>query len=65
MHTDIFEEVWSPYTLIYKELWYTLNVIAQGNTFSNYTSSEPLDLRSLRDIQHTVNMYIYTRKHED
>lgn len=62
MHTDIFEEVWAPYTLIYKELWYHLNVIAQGNTFSNYTSS---DLRSFRDIQHTVNMYIYMRDHED
>lgn len=67
MHTDIFEEVWAsptplkevwaPYTLIYKELWYHLNVIAQGNTSS--------DLRSFRDIQHTVNMYIYMRDHED
>lgn len=73
MHTDIFEEVWAPYTLIYRELWYHLNVnviaqgflaqfIAQGNTFSNYASS---DLGGFRDMQHTVNMYIYMRDHED
>ena len=65
MHTDIFEEVWAPYTLVYKELWYYLDVVVQGNTFSTYASSGPPDLRSFRDIQHTVNMYIYMRDHED
>lgn len=24
MHTDIFEEVWKPHEIIYKELWYPL-----------------------------------------
>ena len=65
MHTDIFEEVWAPYTLVYKELWYHLQQATKEYLSEDYPIHRiTMGLLPGRVVSRSVQAHIASYEYE-